>query len=88
MAKDGGMHIFGDGNMSDKYKRPNFATGKLELRYDDNIVCIYGTKEGLMKLSEMCQKLINNPQTNHIHLEDYEILTSSSLFGSIAIFDS
>jgi ABC-type histidine transport system ATPase subunit len=67
--------------------KPNFKDKSLELRYENNEVCIYGTEEGLRKLSDLVLNLIEKPKQGHIHLEDYEILTDGSLIGAVAIFD-
>lgn len=69
------------------FVKPNFKDKSLELRYENNEVCIYGTEEGLRKLSDLVLNLIEKPKQGHIHLEDYEILTDRSLIGAVAIFD-
>ncbi len=73
--------------MAAKFVKPVFKDKSLELRYENNEICIYGTKEGLKKLSDLILNLIANPKQGHIHLEDYEILTDKSLIGAVAIFD-
>lgn len=73
-------------NESNKFISPDFTERTLELRYENEIVCIYGTKEGLKRLSNLVLELIENPKRGHIHLEDYEILTKKSLTGVIAVF--
>jgi len=73
--------------MKKEFKAPDFQENDLELRVEDGEVCIYATKSGLQALSDFCVKLINKPDIGHIHLEDYEILTPSSLQGVIAIFE-
>lgn len=73
--------------MSKTFKKPDFTDGILELRVEDSEICIYASKSGLQRLSEFCQKLINEPKTGHIHLEDYQVLTPDSLKGVIAIFE-
>jgi hypothetical protein len=68
---------------------PSFDTGQLELRYDDGEVVIYGTPEGLSRLSELCLKLARqsaSKQTDHIHLEDYQFLTNASRPGVVGVF--
>jgi hypothetical protein len=65
---------------------PSFGTGELELRYGDGEVAIYGTPQGLEKLAEFCLKLARSPKANHIHLEDYQVLTTESLQGAVAVF--
>jgi hypothetical protein len=69
-----------------KFVKPTFTEGSVELRYEDNEVCIYGTEDGLKKLAELIYALIEKPKQGHIHLEDYELLTKESLIGAVAIF--
>ena len=73
--------------MSSKLVLPNFNEGDIELRFENDVVCIYGTAAGLKILSDFCLDLIKKPRTGHIHLEDYEILTKKSLIGALAIFN-
>ena len=70
------------------FARPDFRERSVELRYENNEVCIYGTEHGLKKLSELITSLVNTPKKAHIHLEDYELLTSESLNGAIALFEA
>lgn len=70
-----------------KFIKPDFSEKSLELRCENNEICIYGTKEGLKKLSNLILDLIENPRQGHIHLEDYELLTGTSLIGAVAIFE-
>jgi hypothetical protein len=68
---------------------PTFETGDLELRCDEGEVMIYGTPHGLARLAELCMKLSQLPDvetTEHYHLEDYELLTTKSLRGALAVF--
>ena len=70
---------------------PTFEAGELELRCDDREVMIYGTPQGLVRLAELCMKLAKLPAvetTEHYHLEDYELLTSGSLRGVLAVFNN
>lgn len=72
-----------------KFKKPKFNNRSLELRCEGGEVAIYGTKNGLKKLSELCLVLANSQEhssTEHIHLEDMEMLTPDSLRGVIAVF--
>jgi len=71
----------------EKFVKPNFTEGSVELRCKDNEVCIYGTEDGLKKIAELIYTLIEKPKQGHIHLEDYELLTKESLIGAIAIFN-
>lgn len=73
------------------FRHPDFRSGSLELRFDDNEVCIYGTKDGLMRFARICLDLAGKVATNgsdHAHLEDRDLLTSSSLRGVVAVFGS
>ena len=73
--------------MEKKIRAPNFSDKELEFRYENNIMCIYGTSKGLEKLSNLCLELVNNPDQGHIHLENYQILKKESLTCAIAIFN-
>jgi hypothetical protein len=89
MVRDGDIDVIGSGkggDMAKKFKEPNFGNRHIELRFDEEEVCIYATKTGLEKLIYFCKSLLDNPQKAHIHLEDYEVLTKESLRGTIAIF--
>ena len=70
-----------------EFRKPNFQDKALELRFENNEVCIYGTKEGLQKLADLILKLVAKPSQGHIHLEDYNVLTKDSLVGAVAIFE-
>lgn len=72
--------------MMNAFRRPDFDTRHLELRFEDEEVCIYATPTGLEKLMAFCKQLLDNPRIGHIHLEDYEILTRDSLTGVLAVF--
>jgi hypothetical protein len=69
-----------------KFVSPNFENGDLEIRFENDTVCIYGTTVGLERLAEMCYKLIKKGKEDHIHLEDYALLTEKSVPTVIAIF--
>jgi len=60
----------------------------LELRFENNVVCIYGTEEGLKEIMSMCRFLLEKPSMGHIHIENNATakLTPQSLKGAIAIF--
>ncbi len=71
------------------FVRPVFDGKCLELRCTDGEVCIYGNRDGMKKLSDFCLRLADlgsDKETEHIHIEDYGILTQSSLRGTIAVF--
>ncbi len=70
---------------------PDFSKGKLELRFENNEVCIYGTSEGLKRLASLCLYLVEeqaaeHSKNAHIHLEDHELLTVTSLPGVVGVF--
>lgn len=72
-----------------EFKLPNFETRSLELRIENGDVCIYGTQNGLRKLSQLCLELADtdvNSSSEHIHLEDYDILSPESLPGVVGVF--
>lgn len=73
--------------MSESFKKPDFSEGKIELRYENEEMCIYGTREGLQDIIKLCQGLLDKGKSDHIHLEDYVLLTSNSIAGAIALFD-
>lgn len=62
----------------------DFSKGDIELRVEDDVICIYATNEGLELLISLCKSLKRNRTTEHIHLEDYSVLTERSLSGVIA----
>jgi hypothetical protein len=69
---------------------PDFGSHDLEIRCTDGSVEIYGTRRGLSCLAELCLRLTNSRSgdTDHIHLEDYELLTKSSPPVAVAVFPS
>ncbi|MEZ5357546.1 MAG: hypothetical protein R3F48_01865 [Candidatus Zixiibacteriota bacterium] len=75
--------------MKSEFNYPLFNfNGKLELRFEHDVVCVYGTEEGLSELIVIIQELIDNPNMGHIHLEDRpNFLTKESKNGAVAIFD-
>lgn len=73
--------------MTKHFSTPEFSDRSLELRYENDVVCIYGTAEGLALLMKLCNQLIENPSMGHVHLEHYSVLTDRSEKGAIAIFD-
>jgi hypothetical protein len=72
------------------FKKPEFGEKCLELRAENGEVCIYGNQEGLRKLASVCLQLADktkNTSSEHVHLEDLQILTSESSRGVVAVFD-
>jgi hypothetical protein len=74
--------------MHNTFRQTDFRTRDLECRYENGVVCIYGTAEGLRKVAAFCQELIDTPSISHVHLENYPILTAESEKGAIAIFSA
>lgn len=74
--------------MSTEFRKPVFGARTLEFRYENGKVYIYGTREGLSKLSELILRLIARKKDGHTHLEDYELLTTESLIGEIDVVRS
>ena len=73
--------------MDESFRKPDFSKKGLEVRFEDNVVCIYGTGEGLRKLAELCNGLVDDPNEGHIHLENLNLLTGNSDKCAIAIFE-
>lgn len=73
--------------MQNSFVYPEFNEGNLELRLENDVVCIYGTAQGLERLSALCLSLVKHPSQGHLHLEDDNtLLTRKSVRGAIAIF--
>ncbi len=64
---------------------PTFADGDVEFRFEEGEVCIYATTAGLGKLRDLMLLLARRDVTTHLHLEDYQVLTSASLPAVIAV---
>ncbi len=62
-----------------KFENPDFSSGEIEVRYEDGEVCIYASASGLKDIISHCEALIKEQPGEHIHLEDYEVLTTKSL---------
>ena len=71
---------------SSKFQAPQFGDKQLELRCEKDEIAIYATEDGLRKLAELCRLLLAEPQRQHLHLEDYSILSANSLKGTLALF--
>ena len=71
------------------FRKPVFTDGVLELRKENDIICIYGTADGLRQLANLIHHLLEHPNQGHIHLEgpELKLLTSASDKGAVAIFD-
>jgi hypothetical protein len=67
-------------------KEPDWETGDIELRFEDEMICIDATPKGLGRLIGFCAELLDQREDNHTHLEDYGVLTKDSLIGAIARF--
>ena len=74
------------GEKIESFSKPDFTEGSVEFRYQDDEICIYATEEGLEELIFLFKNLIRKKPPSHIHLEDYEILTNSSLKAVIGKF--
>ena len=71
---------------SGKFTPPEFSTGEVEFRVENNEVCLYATEVGLKEIISLCQALVNKKDGEHLHLEDYNILTKESMNSVIAKF--
>lgn len=67
-------------------EKPDFGVRQLEIQLVDDEVAIYATEVGLRRLIELCQKLLRDPTQGHVHLEDYEVLTTGSKRAVICVF--
>ena len=76
--------------MTPEWREPVFEGRHIELRFENDEVCIYATRVGLERIAAFCNYLLDHPKrgAGHVHLEDYELLTSASLKGVIALFAS
>ena len=72
--------------MMTTFRKPVFLNRQVELRFENGVVCIYGTKEGLKRIAETCMSLIEHPGQGHVHLRKGDLLTAESEEGAIAIF--
>jgi len=73
--------------MDTTFKKPNLRNRVLELRYENDTVCIYGNAEGLRRLAKLCEQLADQPSEGHIHLENCCLLTDASESGALAVFE-
>lgn len=74
--------------MIKEFSRPDFASGSIEFQSHGEEVCIYANDEGLRRLISMCSRLLEKGIEDHVHLEDFELLTTKSLKGVIARIDA
>ncbi|GAB6164076.1 hypothetical protein JCM19992_00760 [Thermostilla marina] len=69
---------------------PRFSDGEVEISFRKAQLSIDMTYEGLLRLIELLTKLKEQvdrtKQNEHIHLEDYEVLTSNSPPCVIGVF--
>lgn len=74
--------------MAHDFRKPDFSKHTLELRYENNVVCIYGTAAGLSRLAELIMDLVEHPACGHTHLDPGAMreLTKESEAGAIAVF--
>jgi len=73
-------------NKQSDFRDPLFNGGTLKLRWENDVVCIYGTEDGLRDLMPLCQRLLDRGKEDHIHIEDKCRLTSESEIGAVALF--
>lgn len=72
--------------MGNQFLKPDFSDGEINLGIAEGEVYIYATDVGLRKLMDFCNLLLNKPKEDHIHLEDFGVLTKDSLKGVISLF--
>ena len=73
-------------HMSEKFIKPEFSKGNLEFRVENDEVSIYGNTEGLTWLAQKCLVLVDRKKQQHLHLEEYHVLTPKSNRAVIALF--
>jgi hypothetical protein len=74
------------GQKMGKFVEPKLDPDLIEFRYVDGEVSLYFNKEGLERLIEV-MKGVADKSPNHIHLQDYEILSPNSLPAVLGFFD-
>ena len=84
MVSCGGILTDGGGGKikmasKNEFQKPDFLNGEIEVRYENGEVCIYATESGLRDIAEHCKSLMSGQPGDHIHFEDYEVLTIKSL---------
>lgn len=72
--------------MGDQFIRPDFNNGAIKIGFAEGEVYIYATEVGLRKLIDFCNLLLTRHKEDHIHMEDFDVLTEDSLKGVIALF--
>jgi hypothetical protein len=72
--------------MGDQLRKPDFDNGVIKLGIAEDEVYIYVTEVGLRKLMDFCNLLLTKSKEDHIHLEDFGVLTKDSLKGVMALF--
>ena len=73
------------------FQKPDFNEGSIEVRIDKDEVAVYGTIDGLKRFGKLCYDLADSVQsekTEHLHLEDYDVLTKSSANIVLAVFSN
>jgi len=74
--------------MKNRLITPNFTSGSLGFQTDGDEFWIYGTSEGLLRLSELIREIASKKPPAHLHLEDRELLTLESQRGAIAVCEA
>lgn len=72
--------------MKTKFFVPNFNNGCVEIRADNDGISLYFTDHGIDRFINILMILKQNGGDNHIHLEDFEILTKNSIPCALAVF--
>lgn len=65
--------------------KAGFPQKQVEIKVDKDSVWIYGSKEGLSKIADLCLELMQHPGAGHLHFGSYGLLTDKSLKGAIVI---
>ncbi|MCB9838083.1 MAG: hypothetical protein H6813_01990 [Phycisphaeraceae bacterium] len=64
-----------------RFAEPEFTNGPIEIRTTADELAIYATPDGLRKLIKCCEDLLSKSsslRTEHIHLEDRELIAGGS----------
>ena len=73
-------------NKFTKFVRPDFSENQLEFRENPKSIYIYGTAKGLRWLAQKCLVLVDAGKKDHLHLQDYQVLTKASKPAALAQF--
>ena len=73
-------------NMNTSFAKERASKGILEFRVEGDEIVIQGTEEGLRWLAQKCLVLVDRGKRNHIHLEEFQVLTETSKRATLILF--